>query len=238
MALESTLTELSEEELRWALLEGGLTLRDLARRYGVSREWIRQLAQKKAGIKSAPKERKPSWYAQRMGRPELASKEWLCQELVKAGSVKGLARKLGIGLDTLKTQLARLNIDYRQLLADSSLSWVEVSCRWCGKKIRRPTRNFTVRKYRYSFCNRYCLGKWLGTTSGFKPRVSEADRRFIKHHWQEMTDEEMAEVLGLKKRTLAKTRRALGLLRQQPARWQREELEFLQKIIPGLPKKK
>jgi DNA-binding XRE family transcriptional regulator len=44
-----------------------------------------------------------------------------------------------------------------------------------------------------------------------------------------MTDEEMAEVLGLKKRTLAKTRRALGLLRQQPARWQREELEFLQK---------
>jgi len=158
-------SQINPEWLRKALLEEGLTPTNIAREFNVSRERIRHL-QDEFLIKL--KDKTPLWYANRMGKPELADKKWLESELAQCGSISALAAKTGVSELRLRTQAERLGINPDLLKPHGEL--VELTCSECGNKFFRKKVFLKNPNQKLFFCSKICQGKFMGKRSGIKKR--------------------------------------------------------------------
>lgn len=151
------------EWLRFQLIEGGLTCRDIARLYKLCEATIKKDA-KRAGIKNVWRERTAQWYAMRTQNPYLLDREWLIEQL-KIQSRTKLAEKLGISQEFLDHQLLRLGLDPEKFPAPPSSRFVPpkrrimVHCDNCGKEFEIILSQF--KKFRHHFCSRRCWREYL-----------------------------------------------------------------------------
>lgn len=158
------LLPLSKNELEKALTEEGLTLEEYGRKpgIGVTRERIRQLADQ-IGVSQ---EKKPSWYANRWGKPELGDKEWVEKELAAKGSVPAFAASLAISCAKIRRICSLHEITppvWRHSLFQGT---VQLHCYHCSA-------SFTVKKarvaalekrgHRRHFCGKKCFLEWAKT---------------------------------------------------------------------------
>ncbi len=101
-------------------------------------------------------------------------------------------------------------------------------CHFCGAEIQRKESQIREDQ-KYFFCNKICQGKWLGTNFGRAPDdwPEEMDE-FIRLHYQEMPDVELAEKLGKTLHAVKKRRLEVLHLKKRPyRRWTKKEYVFL-----------
>jgi len=95
--------------LRRQLLEKGQTLESIAQKFGVGHQLLYKISEK-YGINQ--NSRKPSWYARRLGIPELATSVWLLKQKKRGNlGLKNLAAQLKISTSFLRHQIRRLGLN-------------------------------------------------------------------------------------------------------------------------------
>jgi hypothetical protein len=151
--------------LKKQLLEEGKTLGDVAKKFGVTEEWIRQIKEK---YKINLKKRKPSWYFRRWEIPAWATKEWLLEEKRKGNlGIRKLAKKLRISPRLFPFYLRKLKLNPQDFWLKAKI--VKINCSWCGKVLKRKA--FKVSKGKKAFCNKKHQGFWLAYN--FSPLVKK-----------------------------------------------------------------
>ena len=178
------------EWLKRELLENGKSLREVGEILGVSKQSVYQWCQKEKIFIS--KERKACWYARKMKVRELENPQWLLGK--KSQGIVGigvLARELKIHPSSLKKQIMRLKLDPKDFYYKASR--VTVKCDFCGKSLIRPS--YEVKRKQHNFCNRSHFGKWLVLHRHKEKLWTFSEKEFIKKHWREMSDKEMARFL-------------------------------------------
>ena len=151
---------LTKEILEKMLTEDGLTLADIGRNNGVSRERIRQIADN-LGVSY---ERKPMWWANYWGKPELGNKEYVEQMLAEKGSASALARFLGLidrsGHIKIKKICAMHGIAVPKFRKSDFQGTVELKCAHCLSPFTIDKSRMTqLQKKGYGnfFCGKTCF---------------------------------------------------------------------------------
>lgn len=184
-------SKVSRQWLEKALNKDGQTEQGIAKMFGVSRQRVCQLCQE-WGIAI---NRTPEWYANFYGKPELADKEWLEEQLKKPKSIRFLSREMKVSPATIKSQIERLKID-PVLITRWPAKRVKIICDFCGSEIVK-LKSWIREGQKHHFCNRTCKGRWLGTNfGGMKSTWTEEEDDFIRANYFSMTDAKMAEHLG------------------------------------------
>ncbi len=162
--------KISPERLRAMLLEEGKTEKNIGDAYGVSRERVRQVANE---CLIDVKDRKPIWYARKVGAPdELGTKDSFTRLLVEHNGPNGLETHLyaqgkRITVRWLRVQAARLEVDDALLHQLGELVQVACANADCGKTIYRRKQQYDLSKKKTFWCNRICQGRWIGNNHGF-----------------------------------------------------------------------
>lgn len=196
--------ELNPVKLQRVLLIGGLTIEEVAQQYAVTGEAVRRLCDF-----SVREQRKPLWYAVRLGHPELGDKEIFLELLHQAGSGPRLARQLGLKAGMIVRQAKRLGISL------SGLHTTKVNCANCGASIERTKAE--IKKAQKIgqidfYCFRSCYHQGIAKQKGFF--WTPAEDKFLKRHYSQMSDRALAKSRFLKRKTrtmIINRRNKLGL---------------------------
>jgi Zn-dependent peptidase ImmA (M78 family) len=162
---KETSQEIWVEGKKWLkkqLLEEGKTLADLARQFGVSREWMRKI---KEEYKIDLNKKKLSWYLKRWKIPSWATKNWFLKQ--KKVGLKKLGERLGVSSWIIYNYLKKLKLNPKEFYKRSKM--VKLVCSWCGKTFKR--KKYWAREKKLAFCNKKHQGFWLG--KNFNPRARQ-----------------------------------------------------------------
>lgn len=184
-------SKVSRQWLEKALNKDGQTEQEIAKMFGVSRQRVHQVC-KEWGIAI---NRTPEWYANFYGKPELADKEWLEEQLKNPKSIHFLTREMKVCPARIKSQIEKLKVD-PALITRWHAKRVKVICECCGAEIEK-LESWIREGQKYHFCDKTCRGRWLGTNfGGRKSTWTEKDDDFIRANYNRITDAKMAEHLG------------------------------------------
>ncbi len=194
---------ISKQELEEAF-NSGKTEQAVGSELGISRQRVYQICQE-VGVEV---KKTPQWYANHWRMPQLGDKCWFEKELKElGGSISALARKINVSGCIIRKQVKRLGVDAKSFRRRAPR--VELVCDFCGKEFIR--RISVVKRNRFFFCNRICLGKWMANRS---PRVSHwtpQDDSFLVEYYLELFDSKIAKLLGKKCDAVKRRRKKLGL---------------------------
>lgn len=180
-----------------------------------SRQRIEQVAVE-LGLKHSPQDRAPEWEfmrkARKLGNLDFANREWLAERLSKAISIASLAAELGVDEENLYFFIRGFKLTH-PLIRKYGTMTVDLVCAQCGGGFKRLKRwvdqahKRATGKVPEFFCSTSCVGKrnWR--------KEPERYKLFIRENWQDMSDAQMAEELGLAQKTVAQKRQAIGLKR-------------------------
>jgi len=201
-----------------------------------SRERLRQVAEQ-LGLKHSPEDREPSWLlmrkARELGNFNLANREWLTEKIAQYQSMATLAAELKIrepGLYFFIRSFKLFHPSFRKHGAET----VNLMCTKCGKGfvrlkrwVDKPMQKTNGRAQEF-FCSQSCSGQWNRerTRKGIEEssakqlawnqaRLEKKERyaAYIREHWQNQSDVQMALALNLSESFLTKKRLELGLRR-------------------------
>lgn len=177
--------------LEKALNKDGQTAEGIAKVFGVSRQRVYQVCEEWGIVIN----RTPEWHVNFYGKPELADKEWLEEQLKKPRSIKSISQELKVGPAIIKSQIKKLKVD-PALITRWPAKRVKVICECCSAEIEK-LESWIRAGQKHHFCNKTCLGRWLGANfGGRKPTLTEKDDDFIKANYLSITDAKIAEHLG------------------------------------------
>ncbi|MEK7505264.1 MAG: hypothetical protein AAB589_03210 [Patescibacteria group bacterium] len=177
-------SEFSEEDLRYALLEGGETLRGFLQKRKL--KMTRQNLSLRCAMWGIDlKQRTPNWYANHYECPTLANKEDLLGLLQHYRSIDGTLNQLKtVSAEILKRVCSLHCIDFREFEGGRrERALVELTCSnpSCGKTFFRAKRSHTralrVNHDKQNYCSRRCYGKILGHTFGWGARQKGKGRK-------------------------------------------------------------
>lgn len=212
---------IDREEFETMVCHEGYTMVDYIKEKGFrcSRQRIEQIA-RLLGLKHSPEDRTPMWEvlrrARQLGNLKLAEKEWLQEKVNEADSVQALAAELKIGAHELFFFIRKLQISDERFRKHGVVT-VELTCAYdkCSKKFLRFKRHVdkAIRAAKGSPVKFYCTVRCAGLDNG-KARIERMF--FISENYKSMTDQEMAEKLGIPTRTVENLRLEMGALRRKP----------------------
>lgn len=165
--------DFNPEELVKAITEAGLTLTQFAKQRGlkVSLERLSQIAEK-CGVNPIT-DRKPLWYAMRLGKPELGDKSRVQTLLDEKKNANAAAAVVGIEAEQFRRICRAHGIEIEKRRSEM----IALVCSQCGTTFRRPKRLVEHDEKLYPdrtlhFCSRVCQGRrlgilhWIGEVSG------------------------------------------------------------------------
>ena len=167
-------SEFSEEDLGYALLEGGETLRGFLQKRKLKMT-PQNLSLRCAMWDIDLKKRTPNWYAKHYECPTLANKEDLLMLLQHHRSINGTLNQLKtVGEETLKRVCSLHGIDFWEFKRGRrERSLVELTCAnpSCGKTFFRGRssheRAIRTKSSKLNYCSQRCLGRVVGCTFGW-----------------------------------------------------------------------
>jgi hypothetical protein len=221
LKVSSLRSQINREEFETMVCHEGYTMVDYikAKGFKCSRQRIEQIA-RMLGLKHSPEDRTPMWEilrrARLLGNLKLAEKEWLQEKVNGADSVQALAAELKIGDHDLFFFIRKLQISDERFRKHGVVT-VELTCSYdkCAKKFSRFKRHVdkAIKEAKGSPVKFYCTVRCAGLDNG-KARIERM--LFISENYKSMTDQEIAEKLGIPARTVENLRLEMGALRRKP----------------------
>lgn len=228
---------IDREEFERMVTHDGYTMTEYLELKNLSftRQRLEQIANE-LGVKHSPKDRAPNWIfmrkARKLGNLNLSDSKWLAEQLSKAPSLQSLAAKLGIDEYNLHFFIRRYNLTHPNIRKYGVMT-VDLTCAECGTEFKRLKRWVDKRLKRSKeenpkfFCSTSCSGKHNkarfeqrrleGVVLKKRGKSAKTDSKniFIRENYLGMSDQEMAEELGLALRTIQSKCRALRLKRSR-----------------------
>jgi transposase/endogenous inhibitor of DNA gyrase (YacG/DUF329 family) len=205
--------DIDPEVLRKWLLEEGMTFKDVAMKFKVSEERVRQIAKK---YRISRSQRTPKWYAKRWGNELLSDPNYLIKvkdEIFSKNKAAGFETLAKILLpqkhpSVLKAQIKRLGLNLEGFTRKRS-SKIQLKCLVCGKEIWRYRYPFETRGQKMAFCSKKCQGKWFGRQNLGKKKNLEKKKRI---YFREKIDvEKLKEDLQNKGKTCKDVAKEFGV---------------------------
>lgn len=185
-----------KEDLERMIFKENKSFAQIGKDSGVSRERIRQIA-KGYGIKIRQPE---EWQL---------NKEVLQQGLEEAGSVKEFAHKCNVPETSVRFQIRKFNLHFRQ-----GTKTVKLICAFCGRDFDRPARLLRYKQQKNFFCSRTCYCK-MGTSSLLKK--DELERMALK---EGMTFAQIAKACRISEYRIRQIAKKYGIRARQIQDWQ------------------